>query len=105
MALPKSIKELCPPAMFYFYVSIFVFLMILFQNCDNLHTYNVGNYSCNFPNILILFSMKLMYILFWTYVLNLICKDGYTAISWLLVLFPFILLFVLIGMVLIVFNT
>ena len=105
MAFPKSIKDLCAPAMFYFYISIFFYLMILFQNLGSLTSYNVGVYSCSFPNTILLFIFKLVYILFCTYILNLICKDGYTGISWLLVLFPFLLFFVLIGLVLLNFNS
>lgn len=103
MAFPKSVKDLCAPAMFYFYISIFAYLIILFQNFGSANVYSVGAFSCNFHNTIVLFLSKLLYILFWTYVLNLICKDGYTSLSWLLVLFPFILFFVLIGLVLINF--
>jgi hypothetical protein len=103
MAFSKSLKNMCSPALFYFYISILSYLIILFQNLDSLHTYNVGSFSCNFPNTILLFIVKLIYILFWTYILNLICKDGYTTISWLIVLFPFILFFVLIGLVMINF--
>jgi hypothetical protein len=42
---------------------------------------------------LLLFVVKLIYILFWTWILNLICKDGHSGISWLLVLVPFVLMF------------
>jgi hypothetical protein len=43
--------------------------------------------------------VKVIYILFWTWVLNLMCKDGHTGIAWFLVLLPFIMLFVIMGMV------
>ncbi len=35
---------------------------------------------------------------FWTFVLNCICKAGYKGVSWFLVLFPFVLMFVLIAL-------
>ena len=39
---------------------------------------------------------SLLFIFIWTFLLNLICSSGYTIISWILVLFPFIIfLFVL----------
>jgi len=72
--------------------------MILFQNLGNSNSYHVGNFSCRVPSTMLIFIIKLIYILFWTWVLNLICKDGHTGVSWLLVLLPWILLFVLIGM-------
>ena len=95
---PKTLKELCKPALIYFVISIIALFMLLFQNLSDNNTYNVGSYSCNVPNTAIIFIIKIIYILFWTYVLNLICKDGHSGLSWLLVLLPFILLFVIIGL-------
>jgi hypothetical protein len=94
---PKTLKELCTPAMIYFVISIIALIMVLFQNLGNTDSYNVGSFSCRVPNTALVFIVKLIYVLFWTYVLNLICKDGHTSLSWLLVLLPWILLFVMIG--------
>jgi hypothetical protein len=94
---PKTLKELCTPAMIYFVISIIALVMVLFQNLGNNNSYNVGSFSCRVPNTALVFIVKLIYVLFWTYVLNLICKDGHTSLSWLLVLLPWILLFVMIG--------
>ena len=101
MAFPKSLKELCTPALVYFVMSVISVALILLQNLGNADSYNVGSFSCRVPNTTIVFIVKFIYIFFWTWVLNLICKDGYTNISWLLVLLPWILLFVIIGLVMI----
>ena len=94
---PKSLKELCSPAMLYFIISMIALMMVLFQNLGNTNSYNVGTFSCRVPNTAVIFIVKFIYVLFWTYVLNLICKDGHTGLSWLLVLLPWILLFVMMG--------
>ena len=94
---PQTLKELCTPAMIYFVISMIALIMVLFQNLGNSNSYNVGSFSCRVPNTALVFIAKLMYVLFWTYILNLICKDGHTSLSWLLVLRPWILLFVMIG--------
>jgi hypothetical protein len=99
MAVPKKLKELCAPAMLYFVISMIAFVVSLVQNLGYNDSYHVGDFSCRVPSTILIFIMKLIYILFWTWVLNLICKDGYTIISWLLILFPFILLFVMIGLI------
>lgn len=99
MAFPKSLKELCQPAFVYFIISFISLGLILLQNLGNEHSYNVGTFSCRVPNTAVVFIIKFIYIIFWTWVLNLICKDGYTNISWLLVLIPWILLFVIIGLI------
>ena len=94
---PKSIKELCTPAMLYFVISILALFVVLMQNLGNTNSYHVGSFSCRVPNTAVVFIVKLIYVLFWTYVLNLIFKDGHTSLSWLLVLLPWILLFVMMG--------
>ena len=98
---PTSVKELCTPASIYFVISIIALSIVLLQNLGNQNSYTMGSFSCRVPNTTLVFIIKLIYILFWTWVLNLICKDGHTTISWLLVLLPFILLFVMMGLLMI----
>ena len=96
--LPRSLKELCNPALLYFIISIVALVLVALQNLGNRNSYNVGSFSCRVPSTIIIFMVKFIYILFWTWVLNLICKDGHTGLSWLLVLLPWVLLFVIMGL-------
>ncbi len=96
---PTSLKQLCKPAALYFVISMIAMIVVIFQNIGNTNSYNVGHFSCRVPSTMLVFLVKFIYIIFWTYVLNLICKDGHTGISWLLVLLPWILLFVIIGLI------
>jgi len=98
---PKTLKELCTPAALYFIISMLSLFIVILQNLSNRNSYNIGNFSCRVPNTFLVFVIQFIYIVFWTYVLNLICKDGHVGISWLLVLLPWILLFVLMGMLMI----
>jgi len=97
---PQKLKDLCTPALLYFIISVLALVVLLFQNLGDNNSYHVGTYSCRVPNTAVIFIIKLIYILFWTYILNLICKDGHSGLSWLLILFPFILFFVVIGIML-----
>jgi hypothetical protein len=91
---PRSLKQLCSPALLYFLVSIVGLILVAFQNLtSNMNTLQLAGMHMRVPNLLLLFVVKLIYILFWTWVLNLICKDGHSGISWLLVLVPFVLMF------------
>jgi len=96
---PQSLKELCTPAQVYFIISMLALVILLIQNLGHNNSYHIGSFSCRVPSTILVFIIKLIYILFWTWVLNLICKDGHTTISWLLVLLPWILLFVIIGLI------
>ena len=100
MAFPKKLGQLCTPSLVYFVLSVFAILLSVMQNFGNNKKYSLGSYSCKVPSTILVFIVKIMYILFWTWILNLICKDGYSMIAWLLVLLPFILLFVIMGLVL-----
>jgi hypothetical protein len=97
-----QIKGLCKPAKFYLYLSIAGIVMSIIQNMrkfDN-SNYKCGSFSVNVPSVMLIFAFKIVYVMFWTYVLNLLCKDNNVRLAWLLVLFPVILLFVILGMLL-----
>lgn len=91
-------KNLCPPAIFYLVISLISLMVIAFFNFGNENVYCVGYYSCPVSSVYLVFLVKLIYIVFWTWVLNLICRAGLPIVSWLLVLLPVILFFVLIGL-------
>lgn len=95
---PIGFKSLCPPALFYLVVSFITLFVIAFQNFGNEQLYCLGYYRCPVSSIYLIFIMKFVYIIFWTWVLNIICKAGYPLISWLLVLIPFLLFFLILGL-------
>ena len=97
----KMINNLCRPAYLYLLISMFILTFLFIQNLGNTNMYCVGSYQCQVPNTLTIFIGKALYIIFWTWILNSICSFGFPEISWLLVLFPIILFFVLIGLLLI----
>jgi len=95
----QGLRNWCTPAYVYFVISAFFIFIVAIQNyytADN-KVYCIGMYSCDVPNTTMIFILKIIYILFWTWILNLICRAGAPALSWFLVLFPLVLMFVLIG--------
>lgn len=90
-------NDLCGPAYFYLMISIAALVIIAAQNFGSDSIYCLGSYSCYVPSITLIFIVKILYIIFWTWLLNIICKSGYTPIAWILFLFPFIFLFILIA--------
>ena len=97
MAFPKKLKELCTPAFLYFSLAMIGILVSVVQNLGNSRRFDLGMLSARVPSTFLVFVVKIIYILFWTWVLNLMCKDGHKEIAWFLVLIPFILLFLLMG--------
>ena len=98
MNLLASIKSLCTPAYVYFVISMIFLVIVMIQNYDNVNIYCVGDFSCNVENTTLIFIVKFIYILFWTWILSLICNAGYRNISWFLVIFPFVFMLILIGL-------
>jgi len=96
-----GLRNLCTPAFLYFLINVVALILIAYQNYGNITTYCVGSYSCNVSNMYLIFIIKIIYILFWTWILNILCSMGYSQISWFLFLLPFLLLFIFIGYVMI----
>jgi uncharacterized membrane protein YdjX (TVP38/TMEM64 family) len=99
MAFPNKLSQLCTPSYVYFIISVLAIAVSAFQNMGNKNKYNLGMFSCRVPSCISVFIGKIIYIFFWTWILNLMCKDGHSGIAWFLVLLPFILLFVILGLV------
>lgn len=96
-----GLRNLCTPAFVYFFVSMAIVAMMIFQNYGNMDTYCLGSYNCEVSNIYLVFIIKFIYILFWTWILNLICRSGSPGFAWFLVLLPFVLFFVLITLMMV----
>jgi len=91
-------KKLCSPAKLYLFLSLLVIISLLFQNMNNKKMLCVGNFECYSQNKGMLLFVKILYVAFWTFVLNLMCKGGYSSFAWFLVGFPLVLFFVLIAL-------
>ena len=93
----KGLRNLCTPSYIYLVVSVIALVVMMYQNMGNVDKYCLGSYSCNVSSTAMIFIIKAVYILFWTWVLNLICKAGATGVAWFVLLLPLILLFVLLA--------
>lgn len=91
MTLQTTVARLCSPAYIYLMISVLGIVMLSFQNYGNTKKYCVGKWSCIVPNTLLVFAFKMVFVAFWTFILDVLCKAGYKNVSWFLVLLPFIL--------------
>jgi hypothetical protein len=82
--------KMCEPAMLYLVISVLGLIMIVMQNTSS-DVYCMGTYECERVSKPTAFIIQVFYIAFWTWLLNTLCKNGYKNISWIIVLFPFLL--------------
>jgi hypothetical protein len=92
-----GLRNLCTPAYVYLVISMISIFIIMIQNSGNSTTYCMGNYSCQVSSLFLVFIVKFVYVIFWTWILNLICNAGAPYLSWFLLLLPFVLMFILIA--------
>ena len=99
-----NMKKLCTPSLLYFIVSFLALFFIGIQNAKNVEILCLGNFECYVGNNIIIFLLNAIYILFWTFILDLLCKNGWTDLSWYIFLLPFILSFLFYGLILFKFS-
>jgi hypothetical protein len=99
MNLSRTYESLCKPAQFYLILSMVAYVFMILQNLNSKSTFSLGSYQCNHDNPSYILLLNAVYIIIWTWLLNMICKIN-PNISWFIVLFPFILLFIAMFMIL-----
>ena len=88
--------SLCTPAFIYILLSSIGIIILAYQNYGNQNLYCVGNVNCPVESTTPVFIAKILYVLFWTFILNTLCSYGYYKLSWFILLLPFILFFVIV---------
>ena len=101
---PLDLRKLCTPSFIYFLVSVISFVLIMIQNLGNTNTYCIGSYSCDVMSTFFALVLQAGYILFWTWILDLMCKAGYSEIAWFVLLLPVILFFIIFGVLVLYQN-
>ena len=90
--------RLCRPSRFYLILSFVSLLLITIQNVQTPGKLCLGSYSCTNNNVPGYLLGSALYILFWNWILDVICK-GSPTLSWIIVLLPFIAMFILFGLI------
>ena len=87
-----KIGKFCLPAKIYLGLSVLSLIALILGNAKRPNELSLGDYSCEMSEShkLIIYAFKVIYILFVAIVLDSLCKNGYTSLSYLLVFFPVI---------------
>jgi hypothetical protein len=88
MNISAVFKSLCLPSKVYFVLAVIGILLSIFLPAVFGGASFLGQ------------AIHIVYVVFWTWVLNLICKAGYKWLSWVLVLAPFVVAFFVVALVL-----
>jgi len=93
-----TFSELCNPAKIFAVLSILFLILDVVYMLDN----KLFTFTKTFGLIL-----QLIYIYFWSFLLNYLCLNGYGVLSWILVFFPFVVLgiFMIFFMVFVAIDT
>ena len=84
----------CKPAIVYLSISVIAIVILIYQNIGSRDVYCLGAMRCDVKNIPSIFAAKILYVIFFTWILNLICKSGGTEIAWFLVFLPLLFFFI-----------
>ena len=88
----KRTDNLCEPAMLYLILSVAGLILLGIQNTlSGSRSFCLAKYQCSLVDKTTAFMVQLFYILFWTWLLNFMCKKGFKKVSWFIVLLPFLL--------------
>ena len=93
-----DVMHLCTPATIYFVISLIGLILLGVSNLGNEDRLCIGNYNCQVQSNTVVFVLNAIYILFWTFILDLMCKNGYSSLSWFILLIPFIIYFIVLAM-------
>ena len=82
MSLASSVNTLCSPAYIWFAVSFVIYIVYLILCL-------VG--SCTIQNMGMTFLLSALYIIGWTFILDVVCRYNHEILAWVLVLLAVIL--------------
>lgn len=79
--------RLCSPAIVYIVLSVSFLLLVMYQNRYYPNVYCVGD-NCELTNWTGIYLIKIVFIVFWAWILNILCANSFGFIAWILVLIP-----------------
>jgi hypothetical protein len=92
----NKVQSLCTPALVFFVLSVLSLFSMIYDNLENTHTYCIGNVRCNVSNTSMIFILEILFLVFWTWLLNFICSSGHPNVAWFILLLPYILILLIV---------
>lgn len=93
-----GIMNLCPAAKFHLIISLVAIIVMSLTIFGTNVPYCIGTNQCDSPyfgHMSIIYTIKILYIVFWTWILNIVCRKVSPSIAWVIALLPFLLFVIL----------
>ena len=102
----KTFADYCTPARIYLGISVVALVIIVVQNVLNSNSNElcIGVHKCTMSHKIFVLIFKVIYMLFWAWFLNFLCRKGLKKLAWFILLIPFLLIAVLIGGMMLAIN-
>lgn len=102
----KTFANYCTPARIYLGISVVALILIIIQNFANPDKSQlcVGAHKCTMPYKGLVLFFKVVYMLFWTWLLNFLCRKGLRSLAWVILMIPFLLIAIIIGAMILSVN-
>ena len=97
-SITTEVKRMCTPAFVYLVFSTLFIITAMVQNAGNTNKLCIGRVECSVKSTSATFLIKILWVVFWTWILSSLCKSGHSNVAWFLVLLPFIMMFALLVM-------
>jgi len=91
MDVVNKVRSLCTPSFIFFVISVLSLFVMIFENIENTNRYCFGNVSCDVANTSMIFIVKILMIVVWTWLLEVLCSSGYEKVAWFILLLPYII--------------
>lgn len=95
-----GLTSICAPAYVYLIISLLGFILIAIYSRYNPSLSCAGSFMSDDSNDTMSYIIKILYVVFWGWVLNVLCEQGYSTVSWILVFLPFIIFALILGTIL-----
>lgn len=86
--------KLCTPANIFLVTSLFFFIILSYKDYYHVNASCMASYQCTPSKPLFFYMFILLLIGFWTWILNLQCNMGLSALAWAEVILPVILMYI-----------
>jgi hypothetical protein len=88
------LSNLCTPAKLYFIISLILLAVSLYYDMTRNEKDKIclGKINCKVESKPVFYILNILFILLWAFILNLLCRFGWSKLSWFLFLFPYIIL-------------